>query len=361
MLKLRYKIIGERMKIIINGRFLTQNITGVQRFAHEIVNKLDKFMKKDEVVILVPKNLLFKNLKYENIEIKKIGFLRGYLWEQLELPYYVWKTQGRLLNLCNTAPIINTGIVIIHDISTKVNSKFYSKKFSIFYNILNKIITKTSIKILTVSEFSKKEIMKYYNINSSKIDIVYNAWQHMERIIEDRKILEKLRLKNKKFYLGVSSINPNKNFKYIIELAKLYPEKIFVIVGKLNQKVFGNMNLEKIDNIVWAGYITDEELKALYKNTLGFIYPSFYEGFGIPPMEALACGCKKVYVSDTSCLPEIFEDSVIYLNPYKVEKILNEREAIKEESIKKVLNKYSWEKSIKTIINIINDSIFKEK
>ena len=203
--------------------------------------------------------------------------------------------------------------------------------------------------------------MKYYNINSSKIDIVYNAWQHMERIIEDRKILEKLRLKNKKFYLGVSSINPNKNFKYIIELAKLYPEKIFVIVGKLNQKVFGNMNLEKIDNIVWAGYITDEELKALYKNTLGFIYPSFYEGFGIPPMEALACGCKKVYVSDTSCLPEIFEDSVIYLNPYKVEKILNEREAIKEESIKKVLNKYSWEKSIKTIINIINDSIFKEK
>ncbi|WP_279118024.1 glycosyltransferase family 4 protein [Fusobacterium varium] len=349
------------MKIIINGRFLTQNITGVQRFAHEIVNKLDKFMKKDEIVILVPKNLLFKNLKYENIEIKKIGFLRGYLWEQLELPYYVWKTQGRLVNLCNTAPIINTGIVIIHDISTKVNSKFYSKKFSIFYNILNKIITKTSIKILTVSEFSKKEIMKYYNINSSKIDIVYNAWQHMERIIEDRKILEKLRLKNKKFYLGVSSINPNKNFKYIIELAKLYPEKIFVIVGKLNQKVFGNMNLEKIDNIVWAGYITDEELKALYKNTLGFIYPSFYEGFGIPPMEALACGCKKVYVSDTSCLPEIFEDSVIYLNPYKVEKILNEREAIKEESIKKVLNKYSWEKSIKTIINIINDSIFKEK
>ncbi|BBA50676.1 putative glycosyltransferase [Fusobacterium varium] len=349
------------MKIIINGRFLTQNITGVQRFAHEIVNKLDEFMKKDEVVILVPKNILFKDLKYENIEIKKIGFLRGHLWEQLELPYYVWKNQGRLLNLCNTAPVINTGIVIIHDVSTKVNSEFYSRKFSVFYNILNKVITKTSIKILTVSEFSKKEIMKYYNINSSKIDIVNNAWQHMNKINESEKVLEKLRLKNKEFYLGVSSINPNKNFKYIVELAKIYPEKIFVIAGKLNQKVFGNMNLDKIKNLVWVGYISDEELKTLYKTTLGFIYPSFYEGFGIPPLEALACGCKKVYVSNTSCLPEIFEDSVIYLNPYKVEKILNEIEIIKEENIKKILNKYSWEKSIKKIINIINDSIFNDK
>lgn len=343
------------MKIIINGRFLTQNITGVQRFAHEIVKELDKAVKKDEVVILVPKNILFKDLKYENIEIRKVGVLKGHLWEQLELPYYVWKNQGRLLNLCNTAPVINTGIVTIHDVSTKVNFEFYSRKFSVFYNILNKVITKTSIKILTVSEFSKKEIIKYYNINSSKIDIVYNAWQHMNRISENVKILEKLSLKNKEFYLGVSSINPNKNFKYIIELAKLYPEKIFVIAGKLNQKVFGSMNLEKVENLVWAGYVSDEELKTLYKNTSGFIYPSFYEGFGIPPLEALACGCKKVYVSNTSCLPEIFEDSVIYLNPYKVEEILNEKGIIKEENIRKILNKYFWGKSAKKILEVFGE------
>ena len=340
------------MKIIINGRFLTQNITGVQRFAHEIVKELDKVVKKNEAVILAPKNILFKELSYENIEIKKVGILKGHLWEQLELPYYTWKNKGRLLSLCNTAPIINTGIITIHDISYKVNPKFYLRKFSIFYSILNKIITKTSVKILTISEFSKKEIMKYYNINSSKIDIVHNAWQHMEKIKEDVKILEKLQLKNKEFYLGVSSINPNKNFKYIIELAKLYPEKIFVIAGKLNQKVFGGMNLEKLVNLVWIGYVTDEELKALYKNTSGFIYPSFYEGFGIPPLEALACGCKKVYVSNTSCLPEIFENSVIYLNPYVVEKILEDKRKINEKNIEKILSKYSWEKSILTLFKM---------
>ena len=343
------------MKIIINGRFLTQNITGVQRFAHEIVKELDKIVKKNEIVILIPKNILFKDLKYKNIEIKKVGILKGHLWEQLELPYYVWRNQGRLLNLCNTAPIINTGIVNICDISPKINPNFFSKKFSIFYKVLYWFITKTSLKILTISNFSKVEIIENYKINPNKINVIHCGWQHMNGVIEDKKILEKLQLKNKEFYLGVSSINPNKNFKYIIELAKLYPEKIFVIVGKLNQKVFGDMNLEKIENLVWAGYVTDEELKALYKNTLGFIYPSFYEGFGIPPLEALACGCKKVYISNTSCLLEIFEDSVIYLNPYKVEEILNEKEVIKEEKMKKILNKYSWEKSAKKIIDVIRE------
>ena len=89
------------MKIIINGRFLTQNITGVQRFAHEIVKELDKIVKKDKIMILTPKNILFKNLRYENIEIRKVGILKGHLWEQLELPYYTWKNKGKLLSLCN--------------------------------------------------------------------------------------------------------------------------------------------------------------------------------------------------------------------------------------------------------------------
>ena len=343
------------MKIIINGRFLTQNITGVQRLAHEIVKELDKVIKKNEAVILVPKNILFKNIRYENIEIKKVGILKGHLWEQLELPYYVWRNQGRLLSLCNTAPIINTGIVNICDVSPKINPGFFSKSFSIFYKVLYWFITKTSLKILTISNFSKVEIIENYKINPNKINIIYCGWQHMNEIIENEKILKKLQLEDKNFYLGVSSINPNKNFKYIIELAKIYPEKTFVIAGKLNQKVFGGMDLEKVKNLVWAGYVSDGELKSLYKNTTGFIYPSFYEGFGIPPLEALACGCKKVYISYTSCLPEIFEDSVIYLNPYKVEKVLNETEVIKEENIKKILDKYSWEKSAKKIIDVIRE------
>ena len=336
-------------KIVINGRFLTQQITGVQRVAHELVRELDNLAKEKniEVIILTPKNIIFENL-YKNIKIKKVGFLKGHLWEQIELPFYVLKEKGILLNLCNTAPIINTGIVDIHDISFKVNPEFFSKKFSLAYKILIWILVRTSKKILTVSEFSKQEITKYYKVPEEKIEVIYNSWEHILRIEQDMSILKKFNLEKKNFYLAVSSVAPNKNFKYIIELAKLYPEKSFVIVGKKNIKVFGELGIENLKNLVWCGYVSDEELKALYMTCKGFIYPSFYEGFGLPPLEVMGCGCKNIYVSKTSCLPEIFGDSVVYLNPYKIEKILKNNLSLNN----KVLDNYNWKISAKKLLKL---------
>lgn len=343
-------------KIVINGRFLTQQITGVQRVAHELVRELDNLAKEKniEVIILTPKNIIFENL-YKNIKIKKVGFLKGHLWEQIELPFYVLKEKGILLNLCNTAPIINTGIVDIHDISFKVNPEFFSKKFSLAYKILIWILVRTSKKILTVSEFSKQEITKYYKVPEEKIEVIYNSWEHILRINEDFKILQRFNLEKKNFYLAVSSINPNKNFKYIIGLAKLYPEKQFVIAGKKNIKVFGELEVESLKNLIWCGYVTDEELKALYMTCRGFIYPSFYEGFGLPPLEAMGCGCEEVYVSNTSCLPEIFGQDVLYLNPYKIEKVLNEKK--ESENRVSIIGKYSWKKSLNKLIEVVNEVI----
>lgn len=343
-------------KIVINGRFLTQQTTGVQRVAYELTKELDNIVKKRriEVVILTPKNVVFEKL-YKNIKIKKVGFLKGHFWEQLELPFYTLKEGGMLLNLCNTAPIINTGIVDIHDISFRVNPQFFSKKFSYYYRVLIWILVRTSKKILTVSEFSKQEIIKYYKVSEEKIEVIYNSWEHILRINEDFSILQKFNLEKKSFYLAVSSVAPNKNFKYIIELAKLYPEKQFVIAGKKNIKVFGKLGVEDLKNLLWCGYVTDEELKALYTTCRGFIYPSFYEGFGLPPLEAMGCGCEEIYVSNTSCLPEIFEDSVVYLNPYKVGKILKENKPNK--TITKILNRYNWKKSINKLIEVIDESI----
>lgn len=340
-------------KIIINGRFLTQEITGVQRVTHEIVYELDKLLEKNkklklDILILAPKDI--KNFKiFKNIKIKKVGYLKGHFWEQLELPFYVYKEKGRLLNLQGSAPVIKTGIVTIHDISFKVNKEFYSKKYSVYYGILTWILVKTSKKILTVSEFSKQEIMKHYKVPEKKIEVIYNSWEHILRINEDFSILQKFNLEKKNFYLAVSSIAPNKNFKYIVELAKLYSEKQFVIVGKKNIKVFGELGVENLKNLIWCGYVTDEELKTLYMTCKGFIYPSFYEGFGLPPLEAIGCGCEEVYVSNTSCLPEIYQDSVVYLDPYKPERIL-------EATLKKnenILKKYNWQITAANILKIL--------
>lgn len=295
--------------------------------------------------IIAPKNIIFHNLKYKNIEVINAGILEGHLWEQIELPILVRKYSGKLLNLCNTAPIISPGIVTIHDIQTKVHPEFFSKKFALWYNFINKLNIKRSRKIITVSKFSKNEIVKYYGISENKIEVIYNGWQHMERVVADEKILDKLNLRNKEYILGVSSLNPNKNFKYILELAKIHPEYQFIIVGKKNIKVFSEYNIENIDNLKWAGYVTDEELKTLYSKAKVFVFPSIYEGFGIPPLEALACGCENILVSNTSCLPEIYKNNAEYFNPYKIfriEKTLNKK-------VKNILLIYNWKNSAKKI------------
>lgn len=332
------------MKKIINGRFLTQGITGVQRFAHEIIRELDSIVKPGEYKILAPRNIIYKELNYKNIDIEICGNLVGHLWEQLELPFYVRKNKAQLLNLCNTAPIMNPGIVTIHDIQTRVHPEFFSKKFALWYNLMNKFNIKNSKKIITVSEFSKSEIIKYYGVSSEKINVIYNGWQHMDRIERDESILAKLKIKTEEYILGVSSINPNKNFKYILGLAKLHPEYRFVIVGKKNNDIFKDGTIEESENLIWAGYVSDEELKSLYANAKAFLFPSFYEGFGIPPLEAMACGCKNVFVSNTSCLPEIYKTKVEFFNPYNPKELnLNVSKLNKD-----ILSDYFWnEQSIK--------------
>ncbi|MGL4863986.1 MAG: glycosyltransferase family 4 protein [Cetobacterium sp.] len=335
--------------IIINGRFLTQGITGVQRFAHEIIRELDNIVSPGEYKILAPKNIIYKELKYKNIEIEVCGNLVGHLWEQLELSFYVKKNKGQLLNLCNTAPIISPGIITIHDIQTRVHPEFFSKKFALWYNIMNKFNIKNSKKIITVSEFSKSEIVKYYKIPKEKISVIYNGWQHMDRIERDESILTKLKIKTEEYILGVSSMNPNKNFKYILGLAKLHPEYKFVIVGKKNSNVFKDGSVDELRNLTWAGYITDEELKSLYANAKAFVFPSFYEGFGIPPLEAIACGCKNIFVSNKSCLLEVYKEKVNFINPYSLKKLNIQSQKLNVS----ILSDYLWNVESKKLYKIM--------
>lgn len=341
------------MKIVINGRFLTQGITGVQRFSHELVRELDKIVEKNQVRIVSPKGIIHEINHLKNIEVIESGRFSGHLWEQFELPFMVKKDE-KLINLCNTAPLIKPSVVAIHDIQTRAYPEFFSKSFAMWYNFLLKFNTKNADKIITVSEFSKGEIMKYYNVPSGKIEVIYNGWQHMNRIAENESILEKHGLNSKEFYFAMGSMNPNKNFKYIINLAKENPDENFVIAGKINSKVFNNdlgFDMDNLKNVKYLGFVTDEELKALYKHAKAFIFPSIYEGFGIPPLEALSCGTK-ILISKLSCLPEIFSDSADYIDFNNIKKKITLRTKDLE-SKKKTIEFFSWEKSSEKLLSLM--------
>lgn len=338
--------------IVINGKFLSQKVTGVQRYAREIISETDKICAGQDIVILTDKNAVdIPELK--NIRVVRAGHLAGNLWEQITLPLYAKKHKALCVNLCNMAPILAPDVVVVHDISFKVNKSFFSKKFVLWYNFVFGHIMKKIRLIATVSEFSRGEISREYGIPPEKILVTYNGWQHFQRISGAENVSEKYNLTDGNYCFAMSSMAPNKNFRWIAQTAKLNPQMTFAVSGSVNKKVFGDIfDFEIPDNLKFLGYVEDEEAKTLTAHCRAFLFPSYYEGFGIPPLEALSIGAK-VIVSDRSCMREIFGDCVNYISPDRPESELEKVIDKPCNEPSRLLEKYSWENSAKLLYSEI--------
>lgn len=290
------------MKLYINGRFLTQHLTGVQIFAQEICKELDG---KIDFEIVVPKNQPILNNSL-NHKIKKIGFLKGYFWEQISLPNYIKKQPDCiLLNLCNLAPInLSNQVVTIHDLAFIKNKKWFSFTFQKVYNFIIPKIIKNSISIITVSETIKNELITAFEINPKKITVVFNKIN--QELINAKPKSPKIDFESKQYFLMVGSNNPRKNFAFVEKIFtnELGKEKL-IIVGADHASFNASNNLTSSNNIIRLKNVTMEELSWLYQNTKTLINPSFYEGFGIPNIEAMyfktPIVCSKISVFEEVC------------------------------------------------------------
>ncbi len=353
------------MRIYINGRFLTQQITGVQRYAREMVSAIDKIIteatSKDEWYMLVPQNTM-QEMPLSAIKVEHCGRLSGHLWEQIELPFY--SKDGFLVNLCNCAPLLKRKqMVTIHDAAVAEYPQAYSWAFRTWYRILFRISGRYAEKILTVSNFSKCQINKHFYISLDKIKVTYNGIDHMERIVADESIIGDLKICDEKFVLAVSSQNLTKNFPLIVRTAKLLPNVKFVIVGGNNKTVFKTENNKQLANVIYTGYVSDEKLVSLYRHASVFVYPSLYEGFGIPPLESMYCGCP-VIVSTCASLPEVCGDAALYCSPHNsdmlkemIEKILTDK-LLSNTMIQKGLQRahdFQWENEAMKLFRQIHD------
>ncbi|CAI0794377.1 glycosyltransferase family 4 protein [Serratia proteamaculans] len=353
--------------LFINARYLTQELTGVQRFAEQISLSLNDI--RDDIIFLSPPGILRKDVA-DKLHVKEIGRRSGHQWEQVELPRFLKKNgSGLLLNLGSTAPVFyNNQIVTHHDVTYKRYPESFSKKFRLFYSLLIPMMLKNSKNLLTVSEFSRKEINDVYGYPLDKIAIIYNA--------VSEKFQKAIRLEEtERYFLAVSSPNFHKNFHGMLEAFELLGDKYNVslkIIGKtatsFSKQDFSSL-IKNSKKIKFMGRVNDDEMIKLYQNALAFVFPSFYEGFGIPPLEAQSCGCP-VISSNMASMPEVLRDSAVYFDPYNKENISSVMERIildsdlRSEIICKGdanIKRFSWNDSAMKVSQIVDDILSKKK
>ncbi len=335
------------MNIIINGNFMSRQITGIERYAREITSALDDLLSDDDDVILILPATAKDVPQYKKIKVQQTQTKGGIIWEQMTLRSYLKKHKDTIcLNLCNITPLfVQPGITAIHDIMYKANSQDYltlRNRLSRYWHTFQYwYVTRHEKQIITVSKFSKSEIEKHYPNSKRKIVIIPNAWQHVLGYTENKNWQEKYPfLKDKQFFFSMATLSRNKNGKWIIEVAKRNPDCVFAMAGKNYETGYENVP----SNIYLLGYVSDEDACALIKHCKAFLFPSLYEGFGLPPLEALGLGAE-VISSNTTSLPEVLGDAVHYVDP--LDYAVNLDEILKEITVgrEETLSKFDWKKS----------------
>ncbi|TAK93182.1 MAG: glycosyltransferase family 1 protein [Aquabacterium sp.] len=306
-------------QLVINGRFLQRPVTGVERFAVETLTALDQLLSVGalpalSVELVVPKGTE-PRVHFQNIPIKQVGRRQGHFWEQIDLPIYCGAR--RLVNLCNTAPIFKKNqIVVIHDAAVFSVPQAFSAGFRLAYKIIHMGLALVGARILTVSEFSRQDLANHLPMVADRISVLPESAEHLLRHQPDPAILARENLGSRPYVLAVSSMAAHKNFSLVLEALTLLDAPPFdvAIAGGGNAKVFGEGGKVASDRIKWLGYVSDSELRALYEGAMCFVFPSIYEGFGIPPLEAMQCGCP-VLAANAASIPEVCGDAAMYFDP----------------------------------------------
>jgi glycosyltransferase involved in cell wall biosynthesis len=312
-------------KVFINGRFLLQKITGVQRNAYELTKHLLQI--ESNFVVLVPEGKINVGYNVDDWPILQVGKWKGITWEQCSLPVFLRKQKERplLINLTNTAPLFYSNqVVSIMDMTTFIEPAWFNKTFAYYYQWLVPRIVKRSKIIFTISENSKRDIVRFTGVDENKIKVLYCGISEvfLKPVQQKPDVLERLSLEFGGYLMAVSSLDPRKNFSRLIESFLQTDIEIPLVIVGSKGKAFGDAGIGGYDSsrVIFTGYVCDEELKVLYSACRCFVYPSLYEGFGIPPLEAMASGCATI-VSNTSSLPEVCNDASLYVDPYDSQSI----------------------------------------
>lgn len=375
------------MEVWIDVTYLERNVSGMSRVNYEILKQFKDNNSFDIKLISFKGKLLDKYSEFENYEIVRLGISKSqFIWLNCFFPrttsrifknlfdtpdYILWMTfDHNLIELKGIGQI-----TYVHDLAALKVPHVYPKRRNYQMHKSLKLLSKSNSKIIAISDHTKSDLVNLYQIAEDSISVAYNGVSasffdaNYDKLgIEN--LLSQNNLKIEQYFIFAGIVGPRKNIEVIIRAVNLYNElredKLpLVIVGSSKERVLNNVvDRENLSNLVFPGWVSDDDLKALLSGARAFLFPSLYEGFGLPILEAMACKTP-VIVSNNSCLPEIAGGKAILCDPNLVDDwtgamlklddmTLAEIETIKEEG-KSWAESFQWKNAYNVIKKIIKN------
>lgn len=321
-------------QIYVNGRFLQQPVTGIQRYGRELLRVWDGLIERREInpnqlkiTVLVPRGKLDPP-RLRHIEIARVGRLRGQLWTQLELP--VCSKDGLLFSPDNLQPLMSPylgkSVVTVHDLTFRLFPRAHTTAFRILYGLLIPSAIRNASALVTPSEAEKANLLGHYPKAKDRISVVHLGSPPIEASAPRRRPLRQAQMGSpERYILWVGSLISRKNPQGAIDAAAIVNQEIhlpLVIVGTGHRGMKSTrIKLPASDSVqIPERFTPSEELVALYRSAVCLLFPTFYEGFGLPAVEAMAYGCP-VITSDIPVMREVCGDAALYCNPNRPEDI----------------------------------------
>lgn len=277
----------------------------------------------------------------------------------------------------HSGPItIRKQVVTVHDLVPLDNPEWLTPGFVAWYRFMLPKLLKKSRHLIAISEFTKSRIIQRLHIPPEKISVVYNGVEqrftpHAEET--SSKVRETLGLPSGHYVLALGSLEPRKNISRLLQawaqILPDIPQKTWLVIagGAGQTSVFRSVDYSQSpERVIWAGHVPDEDLPGLYAGALLFVYPSMYEGFGLPALESMACGCP-VICSNTGALPEVCGDAAMFINPLSSHELARAlRQLITSRSSQEQLKlsgiqqskKFYWQKTAQQTLNILKNFSF---
>jgi glycosyltransferase involved in cell wall biosynthesis len=327
------------MKIGINARYIQKQRTGIENYLHNLIKHLKLTDHTDEFMLYfgndkpIPQDVLGGNFTSDIPSMSTNSQIKRILWEHFYIPQALKRDKIDVFHEPSfIAPIFKScpTITTVYDLAFIFHPECFTRRNVLYLNTMLSRSVRSSDRIIAISNSTKNDIINHFNIEQNKVRVVYCGYNDYFRAMDSKEACAGTLRKHGitgEFLLNVSMISPRKNLLTLLRSFKSARAKRktglqLVIAGSkgwLYEEIFeevSKLSLEKY--VIFTGYIPDEELLHLYNSAALMVYPSIYEGFGLPVLEAMACGCP-VIASNTSSLPEVCGDAALLVNPLDAE------------------------------------------